>query len=88
MQHLPACISTSTTASTFCQCYITANFATKECIRDLRTDHLCLFFCEPHPVLIVNDATMSDNNDSIEYIQSMQHTLNRTTNLAMNNLPT
>jgi hypothetical protein len=30
---------------------------------------------------------MSDNDDSIEYIQCMQHTLNRTTNIAMDNLP-
>jgi hypothetical protein len=40
MQHLPACIDTSVTAATFCFHYITANLATKECIRDLTTDHL------------------------------------------------
>ncbi len=35
----------------------------------------------------MNDATIADNDDSIEYIQCMQHTLSRTTNLVMNNLP-
>ena len=36
----------------------------------------------------MNDAIISANNDdSIEYVQCMQHTLNRTTNLAMDNLP-
>ena len=60
---------------------------TKECIRDLTTDHLHHFFREIHPVLLVNAATISDNDDSIEYIQCMQHTLNRTTNLVMDNLP-
>jgi hypothetical protein len=35
----------------------------------------------------VNAATISDNDDSIEYIQCMQHTLNKTTNLVMDNLP-
>ena len=57
-----------------CLPYITANVATKECIRDLTTDHLRLFFCELHHILLVNDATISDNDDSIEYIQCMQHT--------------
>jgi hypothetical protein len=36
----------------------------------------------------VNAATISDYDESIEYIQCMQHTLNRTTNLVMDNLPT
>ena len=88
MWHLPACIDTCITAATFCLCYITANLVTKECIRDLTTDHLHHFFREIHPVLLVNAATISDNDDSIEYIQCMQHTLNRTTNLVMDNLPT
>jgi hypothetical protein len=68
--------------------YNTANLETKECIRDLTSDHLRHFFRELHPVLLVNDATISaDNDDSIEYIQCIQHTLNRTTNLVMDNLP-
>jgi hypothetical protein len=87
MRHLPACVNTSIAAATFCLRYITANLATKECIRDLTTDHLRHLFRELHPVLLVNAATISDNNDSIEYIQCMQHTLNRTTNLVMDNLP-
>jgi hypothetical protein len=87
MQHLHAYVNTSITAATFCLRYITANLATKECIRELMTDHLLHFFCELQPVLLVNDATITDNDDSIEYIQCMQHTLNRTTNLAMDNLP-
>ncbi len=87
MQHLPACVDTSITAATFCLRYITANLATKECIRDLTTDHLHHFFRELHPVLLVNAATISDNDDSIDYIQCMQHTLNRATNLVMDNLP-
>jgi hypothetical protein len=37
--------------------------------------------------LLVNDENMADNDDSIEYLQCMQHTLNRTTNLVMDNLP-
>jgi hypothetical protein len=87
MQHLPACVDTSITAASFCLSYITANLATKECIRDLTSDDLHHFFHDLHPVLLVNDATISDNYDSIEYIQCMQHTLNRTTNLVMDNLP-
>jgi hypothetical protein len=87
MQHLPACVDISITAATFCLRYITANLATKECIKDLTADHLRHFFRELHPVLLVNAATISDNDDSIEYIQCMQHTLNRTTNLDMDNLP-
>ena len=35
----------------------------------------------------MTDATIADNDDGIEYIQCMQHTLNRTTNLVMDNLP-
>ena len=88
MQHLPACVDTSITAATFCFHYITANLATKECIRGLTTDHLRHFFRELHPVLLVNDATITDNDDSIEYIQCMQHTLTRTINLVMDNIPT
>ncbi len=87
MQHLPACVDTSITAATFCLRYITANLATKQFIRDLTTDHLRHFFRENHPVLLVNAATISDTDDSIEYIQCMQHTLNRTTNLVIDNLP-
>jgi hypothetical protein len=86
-RHLPACVDTSITAAFFCLRYITANLATKECIRDFTTDHLRHFFRELHPALFVNAATISDNDDSIEYIQCMQHTLNRTTNLVMDNLP-
>jgi hypothetical protein len=88
MRHLPTCIDTSITAATFCLRYINANLAAKECIRDLTSDHLRCFFCELHPVLVVNAATISDNDDSIEYIQCMKHTLNRKTNLVMDNLPT
>ncbi len=55
MQHLPACVDPSITAATFCLCYTTANLATKECIRDLTTDHLRHFFRELHPVLLVNE---------------------------------
>ena len=88
MRHLPACVDTSFIAATFCLCYITVNHATKECIRDLTTDHLHCFFHELQPVLLVNAATISDNDDSIGYIPCMQHTLNRTTNLVMDNLPT
>jgi hypothetical protein len=63
MRHIPACVDTSITAATFCLLhYITANLATKECVRDLTTDHLRHFFRELHPVLLVNAATISDNN--------------------------
>ncbi len=86
MQHLPACVDTSITAATFCLLFISTNVRTVECIRDLTTDHLRHFFRELHPVLLVNDATISDNDDSIEYIKCMQHTLNRRTNLVMDNL--
>jgi hypothetical protein len=87
MQQLPACIDASSiTAATFCVYYMTANLASKECIRDLTIDHLRHFFQELHPVLLVNAATISDNDGSFEYVQCMQHTLNRTTNLVMDNL--
>jgi hypothetical protein len=60
--HLPACVDTSITAATFCLLhYITANVATEECIGHLTNDHLRHFFRELHPVLLVNDATISDN---------------------------
>jgi hypothetical protein len=32
-------------------------------------DHLCHFFRELHPVLLVNAVTISGNDGSIEYIQ-------------------
>jgi hypothetical protein len=64
MPHLPTCVD----SDAFCLRYITANLATKECIRDLSTDHLRHFFRELHLVLLVKDATIPDNDDSIEYI--------------------
>ena len=83
MQHLPACIYTSINAATFYCC--------KPCNKRMHqrphTWPPASLFCELHPVLIVNDAPISDNDDSIEYIQCMQHTINRTTNLVMDNLP-
>jgi hypothetical protein len=51
MQHLPSCVDTSITAGTFCLCFIAANLATKECIRDLTTDHMQHFLRELHPHL-------------------------------------
>jgi hypothetical protein len=74
MHHLPTCIDTSITATTFCLCYITSKMATKEYIRDLTTHHLLFSFRELHPVQLVNDATITaDNDDSIESIQCTQH---------------
>ncbi|KAI2499521.1 hypothetical protein MHU86_14987 [Fragilaria crotonensis] len=87
MRNLPACVDVSITAASFCLRYIQSDAATKKCIRDLTTDHLRHFFRELHPVLTVDHTTIADNDDSIEYIQCMQHTLNRTTNLVMDNLP-
>ena len=68
MQHVPSSFNTSITAATFCLHYITANLATKECIRDLMTDNLRHFFRELHLVLLVNDATISENDNRVEYI--------------------
>jgi hypothetical protein len=88
MQHFPACVDASFTATTFCLRNIHSINARKECIRDLTTDHLRHCFRELHPVLSADSANISDTDDSIiEYIQCMQHTLNRTTNLGINNLP-
>ncbi len=88
MQHFPACIDASFTAATFCLQSIHSINARKEGIRDLTTDHLRHCFRELHPVLSADSANISDTHDSIiEYIQCMQQTLNRTTNLVLNNLP-
>jgi hypothetical protein len=44
------------------------------------------FFGELHPVLTADYASNSDTDDSsIEYIQCVQHTFNRTTNVVMDN---
>ena len=85
MRDLPACVDVSITAATFCLRYIHSDATTKNCIRDLTTNHLRHFFRELYPVLTADPATLTDSDD-IEYIQCLQHTLNRATNLVMDSL--
>jgi hypothetical protein len=47
----------------------------------------CVTSSVNYTFLLVNDENIADNDGSIEYLQCMQHTLNRTTNLVMDNLP-
>ena len=85
MRDLPPCVDASTTAASFCIRYLRATPFTRTCIRDLTTSHLRHLFCELHSVLTVECHTL-DNNEDVEYIQSLQHSFNRTTNLVMDNL--
>ncbi|KAI2508425.1 hypothetical protein MHU86_5952 [Fragilaria crotonensis] len=83
MCNLPTCVDSSITAASFCLCYIQSNPATKQCICDLTTEHLRLLMCNLYPILIAGSD--KDPNQE-EFIQFIQHTFNRTTNLVMDNL--
>ncbi|KAI2512616.1 hypothetical protein MHU86_1835 [Fragilaria crotonensis] len=83
MCNLPTCVDSSITAASFCLRYIQSNPVTKQCIRDLTTEHLRHLMCNLYPILIAGSD--KDPNQE-EFIQCIQHTFNRTTNLVMDNL--
>ena len=87
MRDLPTCVDASNTVASFCIHYLHASPFTKTCIRDLTTSHLRHLFRELHPILTTECHTL-DNHEDMEYIQALQHSFNRATNLVMDSLTT